>query len=709
VVTTLLHGHRRKTQARESLAGRVVTVGGDAQRALRIVGGGIDAERHYERIGTEVPNRLGELVDSGHPGLITEALSQWEVAVGAVTVASAALIGVTHVVRKPPSSRIDVQRPVEHVTAVVEDGLRPVAVMGVDVDHSDLVATTHTQRVGGHRGIVEVARPAVAVLGDVVPWRSAEGVRQGVLAFGDQVDCGEGGVDRAPCGLPGARSHKCHGVVREPPRPAVDPGRQPQGHSRQEGTRGEHVRHDPGLTRDLEEAGSNPLVVAVAKPRHHVGIVDGEQLTVVVDSCGDLARAGVLQSCPNDIGALGDLGALNRHTDPHLAGGFVTRAVLGPNEWSSQGHGRHDVTVPRPRDVGIAIGPLPTGVTNSILDVPGVGVGHSTVWRDEPAPPKGRGSARTGVTVIDPGGDTFADPIPFGAVALNGAGEMTGYVTAQEWGLLESPIFLTSSMQVGRVFDAACELAMEGNPVIGGDEVMLPVVAECDDSFVNDARSMQVTKEDVRSAWEQARASVGSTQPPAEGSVGSGTGMACLGYKGGIGTSSRVLPSGHTVAVLLMSNFGEFERLTVAGVRVSRWLTDPSSEHPDVSSDPGPKGSCIVVVATDAPIDHAGCERLARRAGMGLARTGSTAHHGSGEIFMAFATGLRVPRKQRPTVQPIVGSDLDDFFAAVIDATEESVLSSMMQSQTVVGRDGNTLYGLPVPEVLELVGKFGGL
>ena len=360
--------------------------------------------------------------------------------------------------------------------------------------------------------------------------------------------------------------------------------------------------------------------------------------------------------------------------------------------------------MPRPRELGISIGPLPTGPTNSILDIAGVGVGHATVWRDEQDPPEGRGIARTGVTVIDPGGDPFAVPIPFGAVALNGSGEMTGFVTAQEWGLLESPIFLTSSMQVGRVYDAACELSIERNPTIGKDDVLLPVVAECDDSFLSESRAMQVSKDDVRSAWQQATDSVGAAQPPAEGAVGSGTGMACMDFKGGIGTSSRITPSGHVVGVLLMSNFGQRDRLTVDGIRMG--------EHLPISNDgalPGPKGSCIVVVGTDAPIDHAGCERLARRAGMGLARTGSTAHHGSGEIFMAFATGLRTTRGEATVGAPISGSNLDDFFAAVIDATEEAVLSSMLQATTVRGRDGNTLHALPVDEVKMLLRRYGRL
>jgi D-aminopeptidase len=359
--------------------------------------------------------------------------------------------------------------------------------------------------------------------------------------------------------------------------------------------------------------------------------------------------------------------------------------------------------MPRFRDLDAAIGVLPTGPTNSMLDVPGVGVGHATVWRDEPDPPEGRGVARTGVTVIDPGGNTFGSPIPFGAVALNGAGEMTGFITAGEWGLLESPVFLTSTMQLGRVYDAACRLLMAENATIGDDDVMIPVVGECDDSFLNEARAMQVEESDVAAALTAARAAIGATEPPAEGAVGSGTGMACLGHKGGIGTSSRVLPSGHTVAVLVMSNFGEFGRLTVDGVPVGRKIPNPAAAAPEVPADPGPKGSCIVVVATDAPVDHAGCERLARRAGLGLARTGSTAHHGSGEIFMAFATGLREKRGESSAVSPVAAREFDPLFEAVVDATEESVLNSMLAAPTVVGRRGNTLYGLDASVVRDLL------
>ena len=177
-----------------------------------------------------------------------------------------------------------------------------------------------------------------------------------------------------------------------------------------------------------------------------------------------------------------------------------------------------------------------------MLDVPGVGLGHATVWRDEPPPPAGRGIARTGVTVLDPGGDVFAAPVPAGGAVLNGAGECTGLLTAQEWGLAETPVFLTSTMQVGRVYDAACELLLEEQPAIA-DDVIIPIVAECDDSFLNDTRRMQVERGDVRDALAAARASAGGAAA-VEGAVGAGTGMSCLGYKGGIGTASRVLPDG---------------------------------------------------------------------------------------------------------------------------------------------------------------------
>ncbi len=349
---------------------------------------------------------------------------------------------------------------------------------------------------------------------------------------------------------------------------------------------------------------------------------------------------------------------------------------------------------------------MPAGPTASIADVPGLGVGHVTVWRDEAPPPAGRGVARTGVTVIDPGGNMFASPVPAGGAVLNGAGECTGFLTMAEWGLAETPVFLTSTMQVGRVYDAACELLMAREPRIG-DDVIIPIVAECDDSFLSDVRRMQVTTSDVASALEQARTSGTSSvrAAPAEGAIGAGTGMTCLGYKGGIGTSSRLVPSGHVVGVLLLSNFGDRGRLTVDGVPAGRLLPP----QPEAGRGRPPAGSCITVVVTDAPLDSAACARLARRAGLGLARTGSTAHHGSGEIFLALATGLRAPRgaPAEAVGSRIAGRDLDPFFDAVVEATEEAVLNSMLTAPTVTGRDGNFSPGLDAGQVRELLTAAG--
>ena len=358
--------------------------------------------------------------------------------------------------------------------------------------------------------------------------------------------------------------------------------------------------------------------------------------------------------------------------------------------------------MPRVTDLGLTIGLLPPGPTGSVLDIPGAGLGHATIWRDEPDPPAGRGVARTGVTVIDPGGDLFAAPVPAGGAVLNGAGECTGLLAIREWGLAETPVFLTSTMQVGRVYDAACELLISEQPAIGTEDVIIPVVAECDDSFLNDTRRMQVEPADVRRALQAARESVGG-RAAGEGAVGAGTGMSCLGYKGGIGTASRIVPGEHTVGVVALTNFGDRGRLTVAGQPAGQLLPDPAGQ----AERPGPAGSCIVVVLTDGPLDAAGCTRLARRAGLGLARTGSTGHHASGEIFLALATGLRSPRRGRPAGTPVTGTGLDDYFAAVVEATEEAVLNSLLQSVTVTGRDQHTSWQLPVADLRELLASRG--
>jgi D-aminopeptidase len=357
--------------------------------------------------------------------------------------------------------------------------------------------------------------------------------------------------------------------------------------------------------------------------------------------------------------------------------------------------------MPRARDLGIVIGALPTGPTNSVLDVPGVGLGHTTLHRDEPDPPAGRGVARTGVSVLVLAEDVFTRPLPAGGAVLNGAGECTGFITAAEWGSAETPVYLTSTLQLGRVYDSACRIELEHNPSSATDFV-IPVVAECDDSWLNDARRMQVEHEDVVAARQAALDSRGSSTPPDEGAVGSGTGMSCFDFKGGIGTSSRVVRVGgvdQTVAVLLMTNFGSREECIVNGVPVGRRLAASTGGVPK------PAGSCIGIVVTDAAVDGASCARLARRVGLGLARAGSVAHHGSGEIFMAFGTGLRLDRDGKPDGTPVVtGRALDPLFAAVVEASEEAVLNSMFTAPTVVGRGGNTSATIHTPEVLDLLG-----
>ncbi len=215
-----------------------------------------------------------------------------------------------------------------------------------------------------------------------------------------------------------------------------------------------------------------------------------------------------------------------------------------------------------PREHGIRIGDLEPGPANAITDVEGVRVGHVTVVRDEPDPPEGRGVARTGVTVVAPP----SLPVPAGAAVLNGAGEMTGFLQVREWGVLETPVYLTATMAVGRVLDGAVAAAIEADPRVGVDDVVIPVVAECDDSWLSDARVVQVEAADAGRALAEA-----SGGPVAQGAVGAGTGMVCFGWKGGIGTASRRVGAA-TVGVLVLANFGVRRQLTIAGVPVGRVL-----------------------------------------------------------------------------------------------------------------------------------------
>ncbi len=384
---------------------------------------------------------------------------------------------------------------------------------------------------------------------------------------------------------------------------------------------------------------------------------------------------------------------------------------------------------PRPKALGLRIGLLEPGPTNSIVDVANVAVGHATVWRDEPGPPVGRGVARTGVTAIVPfrPHELFDARVPAGASVLNGAGEAIGITTIREWGVIESPILLTSSMAIGRVYDATVATLVERIPGAGIEDALMPVVAECDDGDLSDSRTVQVETADVVRAIDGATGS--DAGPPALGVVGAGTGMTCFEVKGGIGTASRLVRpvdrdgrargpvQEYTVGVLVLANFGWLERLTIDGVAVGRtlaaegWPRRGASRAGPVAAGPvRERGSCVVVLATDAPLLPHQLERVARRAGLGLARTGSTAGHGSGEIFLAFSTGgriLREPADPVVSVRHLHDAYLDRLFMAAVEATEEAVIDALFVADTVTGRAGLTVPGLPVDRVLELVHASG--
>jgi D-aminopeptidase len=360
----------------------------------------------------------------------------------------------------------------------------------------------------------------------------------------------------------------------------------------------------------------------------------------------------------------------------------------------------HEPRGPRFRELGLRIGRFDAGPFNAITDVTGVAVGHVTVWRDEPDPPKGRGIARTGVTAVLPASveTLHAEPVPAGTAVLNGAGELTGSVLIAEWGRIETPVYLTSTHAVGRIYDGAISVAVAADPAVGAEDFVIPVVGECDDSWLSEGRIVQVEAEDASRA-----VAVAAGGAVAEGAVGAGTGMMTKGYKAGIGTSSRVVPSiGGAVGVLVLSNFYPPPGLVMDGVPVGDLLGEPPATRRSKA------GSCIAVVAVDAPLSTHQLERVARRAGLGLARCGSVAHHGSGEIFVAFAPPGRRPRMEAP-VATVPNYDLNDVFEAVVDATEEAVLNALWAAPEVVGRKGRVAPALPHDAVLELLAAHGRL
>ena len=338
----------------------------------------------------------------------------------------------------------------------------------------------------------------------------------------------------------------------------------------------------------------------------------------------------------------------------------------------------------RAREVGLAQGEYPTGKLNAITDVAGVRVGHATLIRGSGKLIPGRGPVRTGVTVIIPRDDVWHNKVPAGGFVLNGTGEMTGLAWVEESGFLEYPVALTSTLNLPRAANGVMSWMIARYPGIGiTDDTLTPVVAECDDSRLNDMQGRHVSEADVMKALDEA-----SGGPVAEGTVGAGTGMISYGFKGGIGTASRLvaLKTGetYTVGVLVNANHGRRNELMMGGVPIGQLYGEPG-----IAAD-GPEGSIIIVIATDAPLDARQLKRLAKRAALGLARTGSIARHGSGDFILAFSTGGVIPHYPERATYPMTAfadTHLNPLFAATVEATMEGIWNALTMATTVVGRD----------------------
>jgi D-aminopeptidase len=363
------------------------------------------------------------------------------------------------------------------------------------------------------------------------------------------------------------------------------------------------------------------------------------------------------------------------------------------------------VARPRARELGIAIGTLPTGELNAITDVPGVRVGHTTLIEGE--------SVRSGVTVVFPHeGNPWEEPVFAGPHRLNGNGELTGLEWVRESGMLTSPIGLTNTHSVGVVHDAL--IAAEVERRAGGSEFWsLPVVGETWDGPLNDINGMHVTAEHARAALEAA-----APGPVAEGNVGGGTGMICHEFKGGIGTSSRVVEAvgGHVVGVLVQANYGRRERFRVDGMPVGRDI--PTEVVPAPGAPRArPGGSIIALVATDAPLLPGQCERLAQRAGLGVARVGGVGENSSGDIFLCFATGNRgLPSgdvaAENPLTVPlsmVPAAHVTPLFDAVVEATEEAILNALCAAETMTGHGGTVAHELPADLLVDALERRGAL
>jgi D-aminopeptidase len=364
----------------------------------------------------------------------------------------------------------------------------------------------------------------------------------------------------------------------------------------------------------------------------------------------------------------------------------------------------------RARDLGIVIGTMPPGRNNAITDVEGVMVGHTTLIEGDGSLEVGHGPIRTGVTVVLPHeGGAWKQPLFAGCHRLNGNGEMTGLEWIRESGMLTSPIAITNTHSVGVVRDAlvSAEVGQRGSGTLYWS---LPVAAETWDGALNDINGMHVTSKHVHEALDAAAGG-----PVAEGNVGGGTGMICHEFKGGIGTSSRVVPEadgGYTVGVLVQSNYGDRERLRIDGVPVGREIPYDEVPAPEDLPMPG-AGSIIIVVATDAPLLPNQLDALAQRAGLGVARMGGSGAHSSGDLFISFSTGNRglvSYKDEAPArtvgVQMLSNHYITPLFNGVIEATEEAITNALVAAETMVGRDGATAHRLPHDRLVEVMSKY---
>ena len=361
---------------------------------------------------------------------------------------------------------------------------------------------------------------------------------------------------------------------------------------------------------------------------------------------------------------------------------------------------------PRCRDLGLVTGFLPTGPMNTITDIPGVLVGHSTIIEGEGALVPGHGPIRTGVTAIRPHpGNLFQEKVRGAIHVINGFGKAAGIAQVQELGVFETPIILTNTLSVGVAWDALCEYMLDQNPDIGvSTGTVNPVVLECNDGYLNDIRGRHVKREHVFSALKQAGAG-----PVPEGNVGGGTGMSCLGFKGGIGTSSRRIEDANekwVLGALVMANFGRIDDLLISGVPVGLELKRDLEAQP-----PAPPGSIIIVTGTDMPVSDRQLMRLARRCQGGLARTGSVFSNGSGDFALAFSTANRISHSGGVEFsnENYVRDDskaMQLLFRACIEAVEEAILNALFAARTMVGRDGHTRLGIPVARVRDVLARY---